>query len=714
MKLDRKLMKSKVAQRIFLQFVLCALLPIVGLAIISFTQVKEELKKQGQSRLHEASRSLGTAIYERLTLLQNDLNMISMTLPKNLVSYRVSLTQEYLAPLEKRFKALALSKEPGRLVPLFGEVSSFEEPSLKEMVHLRSGKALVKVRKEAGNTGRIYMLKLVDSRDPERGLIVGEVNGMYLWGLSENNTLPAMTELAVLDKRAKVIFSTHPFPPPFYKYPEFHRTRSSISHFEWEHKGEKYQAGFWSVYMRYHWLYPRLTVVLSSPNSYIFAPIAYFKKIFPLVILLSLWVVLFLSAVQINRTTRPIAELKESSKRIAMRDFSSRVNIRSGDEFQELGSSFNNMANQLGKQFSMLNAVAEIDRGILSSLKTEEIVDTLISGIKSFFKYDMVSVSLFDQKEEKPAWYYTSSENPLSGTTSQLVKLPLNKLKALVGHQTIISFSAGENIPDYFSLFLRKKIQRIVLLPLFIKEALVGIIILGARDPNAFEEDDLALARQLANQVAVALSNARLLEELDELNWGTLYALARAVDAKSPWTANHSERVTDMALKIGKVMGLGKEELENLRRGALLHDIGKISIPVSVLDKNGALSDDELHEIRSHPEVGARILEPISAYAPVIPIVLQHHEHFDGTGYPAGIAGNKIDLGARILAAADVYDALSSDRPYRTAKPLQGVIEILKQEAGRHFDPNVVRALLIVIKKEKEIQSTAEKEVHII
>jgi len=134
--------------------------------------------------------------------------------------------------------------------------------------------------------------------------------------------------------------------------------------------------------------------------------------------------------------------------------------------------------------------------------------------------------------------------------------------------------------------------------------------------------------------VAVALANAQLLEDLDSMNWGTLTALARTVDAKSPWTAGHSERVTDTALEIGTALGLRDQELENLHRGELLHDIGKIGIPVSILDKPERLTEDEYRVVRGHSRMGARILEPIAAYASVIPMVLHHHERFDGKGYP--------------------------------------------------------------------------------
>jgi putative nucleotidyltransferase with HDIG domain len=148
-------------------------------------------------------------------------------------------------------------------------------------------------------------------------------------------------------------------------------------------------------------------------------------------------------------------------------------------------------------------------------------------------------------------------------------------------------------------------------------------------------------------------------------------------------------------------MGLSQRELDTLHRGGLLHDIGKIGTPPEILDKPGRLSPDEAQQMRLHVRIGARILEPIAAYADVIPIVLQHHEWFDGTGYPDGLAGEAISLNARIFAVADCFDALISDRPYRPGIERERVVEIVKQGAGRQFDPRVVQAFLEVMSRKE-------------
>ena len=189
-------------------------------------------------------------------------------------------------------------------------------------------------------------------------------------------------------------------------------------------------------------------------------------------------------------------------------------------------------------------------------------------------------------------------------------------------------------------------------------------------------------------------------KRLDQLNWGALTVLARAIDAKSKWTAGHSEGVTKLALKIGRVLGLTQEELDNLHRAGLLHDIGKIGIPPEVIDKPGNLTDEEYQIMREHPGIGERILEPIEAYAEIIPMVRQHHEWFNGKGYPDGLSGEAITLGGRILALADVFDALVSDRPYRPGILLEHIFEIIKEKEGTTFDPKVVKAFFEVVAQE--------------
>ncbi len=179
-------------------------------------------------------------------------------------------------------------------------------------------------------------------------------------------------------------------------------------------------------------------------------------------------------------------------------------------------------------------------------------------------------------------------------------------------------------------------------------------------------------------------------EALEQLDVGTLTALARAIDAKSAWTAGHSERVTNLALKMAHAMGLPEKSLQIIHRGGLLHDIGKIGTPPNILDKPSKLDPEEMQIMQDHVRIGVRILDPISCFREALPMVAQHYEWFDGSGYPAGLAGENISLHARILAVADCFDAMVSDRPYRKGIPKQQALQILRHGSGTQFDPKVI------------------------
>ena len=280
----------------------------------------------------------------------------------------------------------------------------------------------------------------------------------------------------------------------------------------------------------------------------------------------------------------------------------------------------------------------------------------------------------------------------------QDVELTSEEADELRNHPDHVMMNGRSTKHTYLDIptFSLRGIKSFLVLPMFRHGALSGVISLGYVVMPELGEEDLVQARQLADQVAVALSNAHLIEELNQLSWGTLKALARTIDAKSPWTAGHSERVTEMAMAIARELDLDDEQLDILHRGGLLHDIGKIGVPASVLNKAGPLNEDEWHIMKQHPEIGARILSPIAAFSDALPIVLYHHEKLDGTGYPEGLAGDDIPYLARVLAVADVWDALTSERPYRSGMTHAQTIGMIEQDSGTHFDPVVVQAFLAV------------------
>ena len=189
-------------------------------------------------------------------------------------------------------------------------------------------------------------------------------------------------------------------------------------------------------------------------------------------------------------------------------------------------------------------------------------------------------------------------------------------------------------------------------------------------------------------------------EELRKLFMGSIKALAQALEAKDEYTQGHSERVAEVSVNIAKYLSLSEREVHDIWLAGLLHDIGKIGIRESVLNKPGKLDAVEWELVRRHPVVAERILCPIDELSEVIRIVRHHHERYDGTGYPDGLKGGRIPLGARILAVADAYDALTSRRPYRDALSQEEALGVIEEAAGSQFDPVIVRAFLTSLRRE--------------
>ena len=696
MRIDSTFLGSRVARRIFALFVCCAILPIAVLSLLSFRLVTKQINEQSERRLHQASKSLGLALFERLLFLEAQL---TRSRPVGRVDpgerqRRPAEANEWNVP--RHFRGMVVVGEGGKHSPMSSELHPPVELTPTERHALNLGKTAVLTRVAPGLPSRIFLARSLVPDDPGSPVLLGEIDPTYLWGTDEEGTLPPDTELCVLAAPDRVLMCTLPIPPSSLQQAGPWTGRSTVVRFQWQDGDQEYMASAWSIFLQGRFSSPEWIVVLSESKADVLAPITNFKATFPPVIFLSLCVVLLLSLSQIRRTLVPLEKLQEGTQRIAARDFDSRVTVTSGDEFEKLAASFNRMAQDLGRQFNALTTMAEITQAVLSSLDTKQIVDTAITRLRDLCPCDRVGVILMDSGPAKRAVVYLGEGGAGSEILAETLRIAPEDTECLRANpKTVVR--EDQEVPPYLVPFARLGIKSFVVLPIFLKHHLSALIVLGYLNGPPPGPDDLAHARQLADQVAVALSNARLIEELDQLNWGTLTALARTIDAKSPWTAGHSERVTKLALEIGRVLGLTPRELGNLQRGGLLHDIGKIGIPAALLDKHGKLTDEERRIMQEHVRLGARILEPIAAYAEVIPIVLQHHELFDGTGYPDGLAGEAISFGARIFSVADVYDALSSPRPYRAALGQEEVMAHIEKGNGRQFDPKVVEAFLQVM-----------------
>ena len=243
--------------------------------------------------------------------------------------------------------------------------------------------------------------------------------------------------------------------------------------------------------------------------------------------------------------------------------------------------------------------------------------------------------------------------------------------------------------------------------PLIAKGQVKGVLDVFNRKTLNPNQDWYNFLETLGGQAAIAIDNTTLLEDLHRTNVEltlaydtTLEGWSKALDLRDKETEGHTQRVTELTVQIAKQIGIPDEDIIHIRRGALLHDIGKMGIPDKILLKPGPLDEDEWKIMKNHSSLAYNLLYPIAYLRPALDVPLYHHEKYDGSGYPNGLKGEQIPIAARIFAIVDVWDALTSDRPYQSAWSSKKALKYIKQQSASHFDPRVVEIFLNLIQSE--------------
>lgn len=256
--------------------------------------------------------------------------------------------------------------------------------------------------------------------------------------------------------------------------------------------------------------------------------------------------------------------------------------------------------------------------------------------------------------------------------------------------------------PDVELDWEEKTIKSSMCQPLLVKGKILGTLnVIRIKNNHPFTHGQLTGLAILSSKAATALENSNLYESLKRTYFSTVEALANAVEARDSYTRGHTERVYFLSRAIAQELGWADEQLGDLKIGALLHDIGKIGVPDSILNKPAPLTPDELEIMKKHPAMGAKMVEAIPFLRQAIPYILYHHERHDGTGYPTGLSGDQIPFPGRLLAVVDTIDAITSDRPYRKGRSIEAALEEIKQYSGTQFNPVVVDACFSAFAKGK-------------
>ena len=539
----------------------------------------------------------------------------------------------------------------------------------------------------------------VSSLHGRQGIAVGEVSPAYLWSYALG-FVPPKTSLSILDATDRPLLQMTGSEVVGAVLDRLRQT--SRLYVEVEDGAQTWLVGEWDLFLMGGFSSGSWKILVSEPKETAFAGLSVFKKNAGLTALATFWVILLASSILIRKTLSPLQQLSNATTQVSQGNFNFQLKINSRDEFEALSESFNGMLGKIQQQIARQKNMGNAVRDILGAGEQEEIIQNFFTGLARIVPFELARLTIFKPAqlgiEKSGSSWICHLQNKASVDVEWRTELCATEISALREACGIHLRAAGSDFPVLLKPFATLRGQNPFIFQIQINSKLEGILIL-ADNGHEVDEELLLNVRQLADQLGVSLSRAAMVNELDALNMGILTALARTVDANSRWTHGHSERVTDYALQIAREMGCSEQECIALHRAGLLHDLGKVSIPAEILNKPGKLTAEEYSLMQNHPAEADRIIEPIHVFGEVRPIVRQHHERWDGAGYPDGLKGEEIHLGARVLAVADVYDALYSDRPYRESWSQEKVIDYLRKEAGYAFDPKVVRAFLRLLRK---------------
>ena len=356
------------------------------------------------------------------------------------------------------------------------------------------------------------------------------------------------------------------------------------------------------------------------------------------------------------------------------------------------------------KRLNYISALHTIDRAITSSSDLSFTLSILVDQIKDKLNVDAVAILLVDKTTN-----YLEHAASIGFYDSMVKKTRIRIGESYAGKAAlerkmfrVPNLAIDSNSFLRTSTFLKNEdFTEFLGNPLIVKGKLVGILEVFNREPLDVDDEWINFLNSIAQQAAIAINNSTLFEELEKSNINlmsaydsTLEGWSQALELRDRETEGHCKRVVDMTVEIALQMSLPSEQLIQIRRGALLHDIGKLGIPDAILLKPGSLTPEERSVMELHPVFARDLLSKIDYLKPVINIPYSHHEKWDGTGYPNGLSGEQIPVEARIFAVIDVYDALTSDRPYRKAWTIEAAMEYLKEQSGKYFDPAIIEIFL--------------------
>ena len=492
--------RTRVSRRLFALFVLSAFLPLAAIAFLSLSQVRSLLLQQGEQRLSAMAKTYGMTLFERL-LLASDVAEAAAESPASAAS------ESSMAA--RTFSDLA-ELAPGGTVKLFGQppqvVLSAEARSRVE-----SGRPVVLVAGE-GDHARILLVSRVAQRPGS--IVVGELRPAAFWGPEDE--LPAATNFCVMEEGSKrILFCSQPVPPGVLQ-PLRIEGRAGFVSTSWTQEGETYRARAWSQFLRAGFGTPDWIVIASQPEQHQLAHVLEFRRIYIPVVAVTLLLVTWLTVRQTRSITAPVALLAARARGIANNDFETRLALKREDEFGQLADSVDQMSQRLGRQFASLNALAEIDRLILSTQDTAQVVRTVLHRLGAAIPADLVSITLFDQDNSDHARTFFAPPEERESMTMERHPVAAHECAALDvdSRSKWVTLDERNALPSYLAHCARYGITSIYVQPIVWQGAVRGALSLGYREATVVSEDERQQARELSDRVAVAVSSAWRDEQL--------------------------------------------------------------------------------------------------------------------------------------------------------------------------------------------------------
>jgi diguanylate cyclase (GGDEF)-like protein len=505
MRIERAFMRSRVARRIVVLFVACTLVPIVATAILSYGHVRKLLLDQSYQHLAQLGESYASALYDRLWGVSLLLRQVGAD-----VEHAAAANPRGREALRAQLDALVLQRPEGD-TPLFGKLTRpFAAPSAPERKTLAKGESVMRTETTPGGATVVTMAHAIDPANLGAGLVVAEIHGAYLWG--EADALPAVTHFVVADPGGAMLFSSQGPSRSLLDALVSMQPRTPNGRLAYETPEGPELASFRELFLESHFHVRGWTVAATRPESEVLAPIAAFQHSFVLVTVLALLCIALMSLVQIRRTLVPLERLIDGTRRAADKDFAVQVPVVRNDEFGELAQSFNTMTVRLGRQFTALSTLAEIDRAILTRPDVEQVIDAALRCIRSIVPAERASVVLVDRHAVSSARVFT--RGPVEGAATELVRV---RTIAVSAGQLALR-PEGEWLDPYelppYAASLAGLGATLFAVPIAWQGEVIGAFIVGVGKAGSLTADEESRVRALADRVGVAFAAATKDEQL--------------------------------------------------------------------------------------------------------------------------------------------------------------------------------------------------------